>query len=306
MELVVLRGQVVQRAAIQPFAGELGDHRSEAPSATARQTLGGQEHVVVDVYGGAHASDASTSREIPATMSGTDRFSVSMWVANRGDCNALAQRRTRCKAHRVAQGAERRHRSRRRMVVGLAAKVKWCTATPSRRKRPTVSSKYAGSTTVIGTTSGRGWSRSRLSIVATVKRRQDGMSWKSQVLSAAGMILRSIRPMSSGSTIRAPGSSAARARATVVFPTPNAPFSQITQPPGIGIPDTRTDHDRMKSRVMFPRQRHGYGGRRLASQASQGLRFADGCRQDPAAGCPCAVAPRTAGRAAPAIVTPTS
>ena len=76
-------------------------------------------------------------------------------------------------------------------------------------------------------------------MVATVRRRQDGMSWKSEVRGAAGTALRSILPMPSGSSTRASGNSTARPRATVVFPTPKAPLSQITQPPDIRVPMTR-------------------------------------------------------------------
>lgn len=48
------------------------------------------------------------------------------------------------------------------------------------------------------------------------------------------MVLHNIRPISSGSRISASGNRDTRARATVVFPAPKAPFSQITQPLGMG------------------------------------------------------------------------
>ena len=62
----------------------------------------------------------------------------------------------------------------------------------------------------------------------TVRRRHTRRSWKSEVRWDAGITLRSIPPMASGSRVIASGRTDESFRATVVLPAPNAPFSQIT------------------------------------------------------------------------------
>ena len=124
------------------------------------------------------------------------------------------------------------------MVCGSATSVKWCTVMPDRRSSPTVSSKYVESTTVIGTRSSPGWSCRTCSTAATVRRRHTRRSWKSKVRRHAGIALRSIPPMASGSRVIASGRTDASFRATVVLPAPKAPFSQTTCRCGCVVPDT--------------------------------------------------------------------